>query len=122
MKLKELTDLKVAEFCGVTNRTLQYWKKPQEINGVKFHPPIGKHNLYIGARLATYLLMSKELEDGTEEINNNLENMLLSIEKAEKLINVIKTECKSKYLQDLEEEIKFLKEKMQDLEELSRLD
>jgi hypothetical protein len=119
MILKELTDLKIAEFTGVTNRTLQNWKKPQEVSGAKYYPPTGRHNLYIGAKLSTYLAY-KENEEEVES-NNNLENMLLSVEKAKKLVEVIKTECKSKYLEDLAKEINFLKEKLKDLKEITKL-
>ncbi|GAX87364.1 hypothetical protein LNAT_P0659 [Lebetimonas natsushimae] len=120
MQLKEITDTKIANFVDVTTRTLQNWKKPQEVSRVKFYPPTGKHNLYIGAKLTTYLLAYKENEE-TEELNNNLEDMLLSIEKAEKLVEIIKAECKSKYLDDLTNEIKFLKEKVEDLDKISKL-
>jgi hypothetical protein len=121
MKLKKLTDLKVAKFNGITSRTLQNWKKPLKVGNVKYHLYAGKHNLYIGAKLVTYLLAYKENENETEEQNNNLENLLLSVEKVEKLVEIIKTECKSKYLEDLAEEIKFLKEKLEDLEKITKL-
>jgi len=118
MKLKELTDLKVAKFVGVTNRTLQNWKRPPKNNAFL---PFGKHNLYKGARLATYLLMYKEGEEETEEIYNNLENMLLSADKIEKLVELISINCKSKYLEDLKKEASFLKEKLEGLQKLTDL-
>ena len=114
----KLTDLKIANFVGVTNKSLQNWKKPiTEINGTKFYPPTGRHNLYIGARLSTYLLSSND-----EELNNNLDNLVLSVNKLEDLINLVEKECKnSKYIKDLKEEISYINEKIKEIEQLTFL-
>lgn len=121
MELKDINDLKVAEFTGVTNRTLQNWKKPKNIEGVKIFSTYGKHNLYRGAKLATYLLALKKNEEETIEEENNLTLMSESIEKIIKIIDILRLECKSKYLEDLKEEAEFLKEKIKDLENLTNL-
>ena len=113
----ELTDLKVADFTGVTTRTLQNWKKPKEENGIRYYPPVGKHNLYIGARLATYLLHN----DTDTKPNNNLEDLVLSVSKLKDLANLVEKECNSKYIKDLKEEINFITEKIKDVERLTFL-
>ena len=115
MKPKELTDLKIADFVNVTNRTLQNWKRPKEKNGVKYYTPTGKHNLYIGARLVTYLLYNNT------ETSNNLEELISNVNKLKELINSLEKECNSKYIKDLKEEISLIEDKIKNIEQLTIL-
>jgi len=127
MKIKELTDLKIASFVGVTNRTLQNWKKPTKIIGdIKIYAPAGKHNLYKGAKLATYLLDYKQYLGTDEDIevsepSNNLEKMLQSINTISNLIEIVENNCNNKYIKDLKEEVEELKNKLEDLQKLTIL-
>jgi len=95
---KKITDLQIAEFVGVTDATLRNWKRPLEEDGLKYYPPTGKHNLYKGAKIATYLL--KYTDNGEEaEHYNNLEILKSNTEALEDYLKMLNRE-------DLEENIK----------------
>ncbi|QDD68202.1 hypothetical protein [Caminibacter pacificus] len=68
---------KTADFVGITERTLYIWKTPKNINGVKYHSSFGKHNLYLGARIASYLFLNEkdEQENNFEALKNALEEL-----------------------------------------------
>ena len=94
----KLTDLEIAEFCGVTDATLRNWKKPKVEGGVKFYPPYGRHNLYKGAKMAAYLL--KYTDNGEEaEHFNNLELLTSNAEALEDYLKMLQRD-------DLEESVK----------------
>ncbi len=94
----KLTDLEIAEFCGVTDATLRNWKKTKEEGGIKFYPPYGRHNLYKGAKIATFLLKYADNDEESEHYNN----LELLASNAEALADYLKMLQKP----DLEENIK----------------
>ena len=127
LELKEITDKKIMEFTDTSDRTLRNWKKPTQIIGdTKIYAPVGKHNLYKGAKLATYLLDYKQYLDTDEEDNpievseplNNLESMLQSINTISNLTEIVENNCNNKYIKDLKEEVEELKNKLEDLQKL----
>jgi len=83
----KLTDKEIAKFNGVTDATLRNWKKPKQEGDVKFFPPYGKHNLYRGAKLATYLL-KYEKEDNKE--NDVFDNQINNLELLRSNIQIIR--------------------------------
>jgi len=95
---KKITDLEVAEFVGVSDKTIRNWREPQEEDGVKFYPPYGRHNLLKGAKIATYLL---KYEDNGEEAEhfNRLEILRSNIEALEDYLKIIERD-------DIEEHVK----------------
>lgn len=84
MKLPNLDT--TAEFNGVSKSTLIRWKTPETIEGVKFHRPFGKHNLYKGARLAAYLF-SHDLQNEEEmEWENNFEKIKETVDELKEIV------------------------------------
>ncbi len=121
---KIVTDKQICKFTGVSDQTLINWKRPRILpNGTKFYPPTGRHNLYKGARIATYLLdyPTYKDEDGEEvsEMNNRLE---ILVESADELNKLLWLACgDSPYydiLKNLSDNIKGIAD---DLEKLSNL-
>jgi len=84
MKLPNLDT--TAEFNCVSKSTLIRWKTPQETEGVKFHPPFGKHNLYKGARLATYLFSHDFQNKEKMEWENNFEKIKEAVEELKEIV------------------------------------
>ena len=119
----EVTDKQVAEFVGVEDRTLRNWKKPQITDGAKFYPPTGRHNLYKGARIATYLLDYPTYtdEDGEKvsEWSNRLDDLVSSSQELSELVELA---CKeSPYYTRLKELSSIIKSTIEDIEKLSHL-
>ncbi len=88
----QMTDKKIAEFVGVTPKTLQNWKKPikqEEPDGdtVLYYPPIGKNRLYQGAKLATHLLSYRE-----EDHFNELEHLSSKADSIVSLLSLLDRE------------------------------
>jgi len=118
-----MTDKKIAKFVGVTPKTLQNWKKPheQEKDGktVKFYPPEGKHQLYIGARLATHLLSCKKEEDmfytELELLQQKADSIvsLLSLVKRDDIEEIVKDSM----FRQIEREAKKLKDGLSEIED-----
>ena len=120
---KIVTDKQVCKFVGVSDQTLINWKKSQIVDGAKFYPPTGRHNLYKGARIATYLLDYPTYtdEDGEEvsEMNNRLEVL---VESADELNKLIWLACgDSPYYDMLKKLSDSIKRIAVDLEKLSNL-
>ena len=80
------TDLKISEFTKVTAKKLAKWKSPIVEKGCKYYPPTGKHNLYRGAKIATYLL---GFEDDEFAYDTNLEILSTSTDVLKKEIQKI---------------------------------
>jgi len=108
-----ISDKEVAEFTGITDRALRKWRKPsQEIDGAVVYLPSGKHNLYRGARLAYYLLASKDdLPEGSVGgAPNNLEELIDLIEEARKISDLVCDKADNNLLQALKERLDEAKE------------
>jgi hypothetical protein len=114
MKLDNVTDLKAAKFVGTTDRTLLNWKKPKVLeNGTKFYPAKGKHNLYRGARIITYLLDYDEV---------NINNLEVLKNNTDELYNLIKYTCKdNENKEQLENIAATIKSIVSDIDKLSSI-
>ncbi len=117
MNFKNITDTKIADFTKTDIETLKSWKN----SGNNVFMPEGKHNLYKGARIATYLLAFEENTEETSEEHNNLTLILKSIKRMEELAEIIKDNCKSKFFEELQKEIEFLKGEMENINELTSI-
>ena len=84
MKLPNLDT--TAEFNGVSKSTLIRWKTYETVDGVKFLPPFGKHNLYKGARLATYLFSHDFQNEEEMEWENNFKKIKEAVEELKEIV------------------------------------
>ena len=117
-----MTDKEIADFVGVAKRTLGNWKKGQNVGDIIFYPPVGKHNLYKGAKLATYLLSYPTFknEDGEEESENfnEIEILKSNVDVLAELIKHCK--CPENSF-DVEGITKNIKKIIDELEEVSNV-
>lgn len=115
--MKNITDKQASTFVGVTDRALRLWKAPKVLeNGTKFYPATGKHNLYQGAKLITYLLDYKD----TEEVNFNKLEILSS--NVEELFNILEIACKNnKYKEQIMEMISNIKQITEEIDNVCSL-
>ena len=121
---KKVTDLQTAKFVGVTAQALRNWKKPQTTpDRIKYYLPTGKHNLYRGARLVTYLLDLPIVTDEDGNKNSLPENRLeILTSSAVELDELIRLACKnSPYKERLTKLSSTIKRIVKDMEEISLL-
>ena len=84
--MKKILIKNIAKFCGVTPAALQKWKRPLTAeDGVKYLPPTGKHNLFYGCRIITYLFDNTD-KDFTNYvlIRDNVNYLKYFVEKHDK--------------------------------------
>jgi hypothetical protein len=114
MELDKITDLRVAKFVDTTDRTLLNWKKPKVLeNGTKFYPAEGKHNLYRGAKVITYLLDYDEV---------NINNLEVLKKNTDELFSLIKLTCKNnENKEQLESIAATIKSIVNDIDKLSSI-
>ena len=116
--------MQTAKFVGVTAQALRNWKKPQTTpDRIKYYLPTGKHNLYRGARLITYLLDLPIVTDEDGDKNSLPENRLeILTSSAVELDELIRLACKnSPYKERLTKLSSTIKRIVKDMEEISLL-
>ena len=79
-----MTDKKIAQWAGVTPRSLQNWKKPKILDN-----PEGKHNIYRSLKLGYYLLNYHQTEDEESKHFNKLEELITSVESLYSLVEIV---------------------------------
>ncbi len=116
-----LTDKEVAEFVGVEDRTLRNWKKPQKVvDGAAVYLPHGRHNLYRGAKMATYLLDYPEDGDGYSEPYNRLDMLQERLQQVEALIDAACASADQEVAQLAKERLKEAREIVDGLAAIAR--
>ena len=97
--MKTPTIKQAAEFCGSNEPTLHNWKKSGTINGIKVHLPYGKHNLFLGAMLSTYLFSIDYQNKEEAEFESNFERLTECYNKLQEC-------CKPELIEPLKDFIK----------------
>jgi hypothetical protein len=82
--MKTPTIKQAAGFCGSNEPTLHAWKKSKKVNGVNVHLPYGKHNLFLGAMLATYLFSYDYQKKEEAGLESNFERLTECYSKLQK--------------------------------------
>ena len=97
---------------------VQNWKKPQVRDGIKFYLPEGKHNLYRGAKLITYL--SRSRDDGEEsEHFNKIENIEMLTNNIASMLNLLKDpDYRDIAEKTIKKDIKALKEEIENIKNI----
>lgn len=86
LELKDITDIKLANYVGVAEtKTLRNWKK---LENDSFIPATGKHNLYKAAKTYMYLNAYKEVNDEECKVYNNMEILFGAFETLESNLNI----------------------------------
>lgn len=117
LKLKDITDIKLAEFAGIGKdaKTFRNWKK---INN-NFVPANGKHNLYKGVKLYMYLNSFKEINNEECEMQNNFDLLYSAFETLESNLNIdisgLNAEVKTAIKNSNNTALKTIKEILEDI-------
>jgi len=106
---KEVTDKRIAQFVGVTPKTLQNWKRIPP-NSEDF-PINGRHNLYKGARISFYLLSKDDQQE--DEVTATKSSLDVISHNNKKLIEALK-----KDRIEIAELLKLLKEQEEHIHQI----
>ncbi|WP_152017969.1 hypothetical protein [Aliarcobacter butzleri] len=117
LKLKDITDVKLANYIGVAEtKTLRNWKK---LDNPNFIPATGKHNLYKAAKSYMYLNSFKEINKEECEMHNNFDLLYSAFETLESNLNIntenLNTEIKQAIKNSNNTALKTIKDILEDL-------